>query len=183
MTATQPTTRTVWQIDPAHTNVAFAIKHMMIATVRGHFSDVTGSVVTNGTPEGSSVEAEIGVASISTGQEQRDAHLRSADFFDVEKYPKITFVSREIRAAGDDEFTMTGDLTIRGVTHPITLAVTSEGRGRDPWGNEKAGYTATGKFSRAAYGLEWNQALETGGVLVGDDVKITLDVELTHQAK
>ena len=179
---TSGTTRTVWQIDPSHTSVSFAIKHMMIATVRGAFTDVRGSVVTDGTPEGSSVEVEIGVASINTGQEPRDAHLRSADFFDAEQFPTMAFVSREIRALDTDEFTMTGDLTIRGITKPVELHVTSNGTGRDPWGNDRAGFTATGKFDRSAYGLVWNQALETGGVLVGNDVKITIDAELTHPA-
>jgi len=180
-TADQAAT-TTWQIDPAHSNVEFAVKHMMIATVRGRFADVSGTVTTNGTPEGSQVAVRIAAASIDTRQAQRDQHLTSADFLDVATYPDITFVSTKITPKGDDEFTMVGDLTIRGVTHPVTLDVTSEGKGKDPWGNQRAGFSATGKIDRREFGLTYNQALETGGVLVGNDLKLTVDIELTHAA-
>lgn len=173
-------TTTTWQIDPAHSNVEFAVKHMMIATVRGRFADVSGTVTTDGTPEGSHVAVHIGAASIDTRQPQRDQHLTSADFLDVATYPDITFVSTRITPEGDDEFRIVGDLTIRGVTRPVTLEVTNEGRGMDPWGNERAGFSATGKIDRRDFGLTYNQALETGGVLVGNDLKITVDVELTR---
>ncbi len=176
-------TRSVWQIDPSHTNVEFAAKHLMISTVRGRFADVKGTVTTDGTPEGSQVEVELGAVSIDTRQEQRDTHLRSADFLETEKYPTITFRSTKIKSTGDDKFKMTGDLTIRGVTKPVELEVTSEGRGRDPWGNDRAGFSATGKFDRREFGLTWNQALETGGVVVGHEIKITVDVEMTRVAQ
>ena len=181
-TAGQAGTTTTWQIDPAHSNVEFAVKHMMIATVRGRFADVSGTVTTDGTPEGSHVAVRIAAGSIDTRQAQRDQHLTSPDFLDVATYPDITFVSTKITSKGDDEFTMVGDLTIRGVTRPVTLDVTSEGKGKDPWGNQRAGFSATGKIDRREFGLTYNQALETGGVLVGNDLKLTLDIELTHAA-
>lgn len=175
-------TTTTWNIDPAHTTVEFAAKHMMITTVRGRFADVSGTIVTDGTPEGSEVRVRLGAASIDTRQEQRDAHLRTADFLDVETYPEITFVSRSITSTGNDTFRLEGDLTIRGTTRPVTLDVTSEGTGRDPWGGERAGFSATGKIDRRDFGLVWNQALETGGVLVSNDIRITVDAQLTRAA-
>lgn len=180
--AEQSGATTTWQIDPTHSSVEFAVKHMMISTVRGRFADVSGTVTTDGTPEGSHVAVRIAAGSIDTRQAQRDQHLTSADFLDVESYPDITFVSTKITPAGDDEFTMEGDLTIRGTTRPVKLQATSEGRGRDPWGNERAGFSATGKIDRRDFGLTYNQALETGGVLVGNDLKLTIDVELTLAA-
>lgn len=177
----QPGTTTTWQIDPAHSNVEFAVKHLMISTVRGRFGDVSGTVTSDGTtPAGSHVVARLGAGSIDTRQAQRDQHLVSADFLDVEHYPEITFVSTTITPTGDDEFTITGDLTIRGVSRQITLEATSEGRGKDPWGGERAGFSATGKIDRRDFGLTYNQALETGGVVVGNDLKLTIDVELTR---
>lgn len=175
-------TTTTWQIDPAHSNVEFAVKHLMISTVRGRFADVTGTVTTNGTPEGSHIEVRIAAGSIDTRQAQRDQHLVSADFLDVANFPEITFVSTKITPKGDDEFSIVGDLTIRGVTRPVTLEATSEGRGMDPWGGERAGFSATGKFDRRDFGLTYNQALEAGGVVVGNDLKLTIDVELTRAA-
>lgn len=173
-------TTTTWQIDPAHSNVEFAVKHLMMATVRGRFSDVSGTVTTDGTPEGSHVAVRIAAGSIDTRQPQRDQHLMSADFLDVAAYPDITFVSTKITPDGEDEFTMRGDLTIRGTTRPVTLQVTREGAGKDPWGNERAGFSATGKIDRREFGLTYNQVLETGGVVVGNDLKLTIDVELTR---
>jgi polyisoprenoid-binding protein YceI len=177
-TATQTTTGvTTWQIDPAHTQVEFAVKHMMITTVKGRFSDVTGEIRLDETNIANSrIDIEVNVASIDTREAQRDTHLRSGDFFDVEKFPKMTFRSTKIDGALD-EFTLTGDLTIHGVTRPVTFDVTHEGRGKDPWGGERIGFSATGKIKRGDFGLTWNAALETGGFLVGDDVKISLDVE------
>jgi polyisoprenoid-binding protein YceI len=177
-TATQtPTGVTTWKIDPAHTQVEFAVRHMMITTVKGRFSDVTGEIQLDETRHAASrVNIDINVASIDTREAQRDAHLRSADFFDVEKFPKMTFRGTEIEGALH-QFKLTGDLTIHGVTRPITLDVTHEGRGKDPWGGERIGFAATGKIKRSDFGLTWNAALETGGLLVGDDVKISLDVE------
>jgi polyisoprenoid-binding protein YceI len=172
-----------WQIDPAHSSVDFVVTHLMISKVRGRFSDISGTVVTKGTPESSTVEVEIGTASISTHDAGRDTHLRSADFFDVEKYPKIRFVSRSIKAKSNDEFRVLGDLTIHGITKPVELEVTSEGLTRDPWGNDRAGFSAKFNVDRRDFGLTWNQALETGGVMVSNEVKLTVDVELTHKAE
>jgi polyisoprenoid-binding protein YceI len=183
---TQPATQaaaatTTWQIDSAHTQVEFAVRHLMISTVRGRFSDVSGTLTAPGARFAlGQLEATINAASLDTREPQRDAHLRSADFFDVEKFPTITFKSRRIEAepVDPDTFTVTGDLTIHGVTKEIRLDVTAEGRGRDPWGNDRAGFSATGRISRKDFGLVWNQLLETGGVAVGDEVKISIDTEL-----
>ncbi len=172
-----------WNVDPAHSGVEFTVTHLMISKVRGRFSDISGSVVTDGTPEGSRVEVEIGTASISTHDNGRDTHLRSADFFDVEQYPKIRFVSTSVKSKSDDEFRVTGDLTIKGVTKSVDMDVTSEGSGRDPWGIDRAGFSGTLKIDRRDFGLTWNQALETGGVMVSNEVKLTIDVELTHVAQ
>lgn len=177
-TATETATGvTTWKIDPAHTHVEFAVKHMMIATVKGRFSEVTGEIqLDEGTLPNSKVNIDINVASIDTREPQRDAHLRSADFFDVEKSSKMTFRGRAIEGPLD-EFKLTGDLTIHGITRPVTFDVTHEGRGKDPWGGARIGFSATGKIKRSDFGLTWNAALETGGFLVGDDVKISIDVE------
>jgi polyisoprenoid-binding protein YceI len=179
--ATQTVGVTTWKIDPAHTSVEFSVKHMMIATVKGRFADVDGSVtIDESNPSAARVDVTINAASIDTREPQRDTHLKSADFFDVEKFPTLAF--RSTRIDGDAQtFRMTGDLTIHGVTRPITLDVVHEGRGKDPWGGERVGYSATGKIKRSDYGLTWNAALETGGFLVGDDIKISLDTELIRQ--
>ena len=167
-----------WHIDPTHSHVEFAIRHLMISTVKGRFADVKGAVVLNeADPTQSSVDVSIGVASIDTRVGQRDDHLRSADFFDAERFPVITFRSRRVEQDGDD-LTVTGDLTIRDVTREVTLAATSEGRGADPWGGVRAGFSATTRIKREDFGLTWNQALEAGGVVVGSDVKISIEVEL-----
>lgn len=167
-----------WQIDPAHTEVGFAVKHLMISTVRGRFGSVGGTIrLDESDLERSSVEVEIDAASIDTRQEQRDAHLRSADFFDVEAHPLITFRSRSIESTGDARFRVAGDLTIHGVTREVILDATDEGRGVDPWGNAKAAFSAETRIDRRDFGLGWNQALETGGVLVANEIRITLDVQ------
>jgi polyisoprenoid-binding protein YceI len=153
----------------------------MIANVKGRFAEVTGSVRLDPavlTPE---LEVSMKVASLTTGDEKRDAHLRSADFFDADQYPAIQFRARRIEGDVDTRFTLHGDLQIRGVTRPVTLRVVNEGRARDPWGNERVGYTATATVNRKDFGLEWNVALEAGGVLVGDDVTITIETELVRQ--
>lgn len=186
MTAVQQsvasTTRTTWQLDAAHTLVEFAVKHMMIATVKGRFTDVQGTVTTLGDdPATATIDITIAAASISTGQEQRDAHLRSADFLEVERYPHIRYVSRRVERAGDDTLRVAGELTVRGITRPVALDVTIEGRGNDPWGNERAGFSARARIDRRDFGLTWNQALETGGVLVGNDVRIAIETELVKQ--
>jgi polyisoprenoid-binding protein YceI len=182
MTSTTANETTTWTVDPTHAEVGFAVKHLMIATVRGRFGTVEGTVVTNeADPSQSKIDVTIDVTSIDTRQEMRDNHLRSADFFDVENHPKMHFVSKKVVGDTSDEFKVIGDLTIRGNTREVTLDVTLTGRGNDPWGNERAGFEAKGKVSRKDFGLEWNQALETGGVMVGDEVKISIDVELIKQ--
>ena len=181
MSATQSAVLTgqqVWNIDAAHSEVEFAVKHLMISTVKGRFGTVSGSITLNADDLAASrVDADIDVASIDTRQEQRDAHLRSADFFDVENYPVMTFRSRSIEPGGENEFSVTGDLTIRGVTKSVVLAVEETGRGGDPWGGQRIGFTARTKINRSDFGLTWNQALETGGVVVGDDIRINLEIE------
>jgi polyisoprenoid-binding protein YceI len=168
-----------WQIDPSHSSVEFAVRHLMISTVKGRFGEVSGQVVAEqDDPAKINVDVSIPVASIDTREPQRDAHLRSSDFLEAERYPTINFVGRRLSGDPKRGFKLIGDLTIRGVTKEATLDVTSEGAGVDPWGNERAGYSATGKIDRRDFGLTWNQALETGGILVGDEVKISLNVEL-----
>lgn len=175
--ATTPAT-TTWTIDPAHSHVEFAVRHLMISTVKGRFGIVTGTVTTDDTdPAKGQVDVSIDAASIDTREAQRDAHLRSADFFDVERFPAITFRGNRIGDVRGDRFKLTGDLTMRGVTREVTLDVTSEGRGKDPWGGERAGFSATTKIKRSEFGLTWNQVLETGGIAVGDEIKIALDIE------
>jgi polyisoprenoid-binding protein YceI len=173
------TTTSSWNIDPAHATTEFKVKHMMIANVKGYFSKVTGVLHhAEGDPTKSSIEASIEAASIETREPQRDAHLKSADFLHVEKFPTLSFKSTDIKVAGDGELKVQGDLTIRGVTRKITFAV--EGptpAAKDPWGNTRMAISATTKINRKDFGLTWNAALETGGILVGDEVTITLDVE------
>ena len=174
---------TTWTIDPAHAEIGFAVRHLMIATVRGRFGAVSGTVtVDEENPHNSKLDVTVDVNSIDTRQEMRDNHLRSADFFDVENHPTMHFLSKRIEGDVHGEFRVVGDLTIRGITREVALTATLEGRTRDPWGNERAGFSATGKINRRDFGLNWNQALETGGVMVGDEVKLTIDVELVHQA-
>ena len=175
-------TRATWKIDAAHSQVEFAVRHMMIATVRGRFAGVTGTVITDESDPGKAeVDVVIDVDSIDTREAKRDAHLKSADFFDVEKHPTITFKSTRVTGLKGDEFKLVGNLTIHGVTREVTLDVTSEGRAKDPWGGERAGYSAVTRINRKDFGLTWNQALETGGLLVGDEIKIALDLELVRQ--
>ena len=171
-----------WNIDPAHSRVGFAVKHLGIATVRGYFGAFEGSLATDGDIAGATITATVDAASIDTNEEQRDAHLRSADFFDAEAHPQLTFRSTAIRAADDDEFTVAGELTMRGVTRPVELTAEVQGLETDPWGNERVGIELTGKLSRGEYGMTFNQALGSGNVLVSDTVRIALDVSLVKQA-
>src|SRR5258706_16369010 len=181
-TTTATTTATTWKIDPAHSHLEFAVRHLLISTVKGRFGGVEGTVRTDeGNLAAADVSVTIDAASIDTREAQRDAHLKSADFFDVEKFPTLTFHGTRVAGAPDDPFSLTGDLTIHGVTRDITLDVTPEGRGKDPWGGERAGYSATTKIKRSDFGLTWNLALETGGFVVGDEIKIRLDLELVKQ--
>ena len=173
-----------WRIDPAHSHAEFAVRHLMISSVKGAFGDVQGTVwVDESDARTVLVDVVIQVASIDTRQEQRDAHLRSPDFFDAAKFSTITFRSRRVQGAPlEGRFRLTGDLTIRGVTREVTLDVSPEGRLTDPWGDERAGFSAHAKIDRTDFGLTWNQALETGGVLVSNEVKISIEVELVRQA-
>jgi polyisoprenoid-binding protein YceI len=171
---------TTWTIDPTHFDVEFAVKHMMIATVKGRFADVKGSVRLDDAGKPEALEVTIATASIDTRQEQRDNHLKSADFFDVAQFPEMRFISTGAERDGSD-WKVPGNLTIKGITKPVTLEVTEEGQGRDPWGNERMGVSARGKIDRREFGLTWNAALEAGGFLVGDDIKLTIEGELVKQ--
>jgi polyisoprenoid-binding protein YceI len=172
-----------WDLDPAHTSVQFSVRHLMVSTVRGAFGKVAGTVAVDEQDlTRSKIQATIDAASIDTRIEKRDAHLKSPDFLDVAKYPTITFVSKKIERVAPDHFKVTGDLTLHGVTREATLDV--EGptpEMKDPWGKTRAGAQATTTINRKDFGLTWNQALEAGGVAVGDEVKITIDVEATKQ--
>ncbi len=182
-TTTLEQTTGTWAIDPSHTRVGFSAKHAMVATVRGQFNEFGGSLTLDGSaPEQSAAELTIGAGSISTGSDDRDNHLRSGDFLDIETHPELTFTSTGVRYQGGDEFVMTGDLTIRGTTRPVELAVELEGLASDPFGNERIGFSGETTISRKDFGLTWNVALEAGGVLVSDKVKITLDVSAIKQS-
>lgn len=172
--------RNEYKLDPAHSSAQFSVRHMMITNVHGGFSGVQGTVIFD--PQNlsaSRLDVVIDAATVNTQEAQRDAHLKSADFLDVAVYPSITFKSTKIVAAGDGELSVTGDLTIHGVTKSVVLAVEGPSpESKDPWGNTRIGASATTKIKRSDFGLAWNAALETGGILVGDDVKITLEVSL-----
>jgi polyisoprenoid-binding protein YceI len=176
MSATAIAVRTI-AIDKTHSEATFQVRHL-VTKVRGRFTDLGGSIAFDeASPEASAVSFTIQAASIDTGTPDRDAHLRSEDFFHVEQYPAITFVSTAIRARGGNGFDVTGDLTMRGVTKRITLPVTFLGTAKDPWGNQKLGFETETTINRKDYGLVWNAALETGGFLVGDDVKISVSIQ------
>ena len=171
-------TRQTWSLDTSHTQVGFAVKHLMISNVKGRFPKLTGSVELDPNGRGTTVDISIDAASLTTGDDKRDAHLRSADFLDVEVHPVIRFTGARIEGNPESKFSLHGDLLIRGITKPVTLYVVNEGRVTDPWGNERVGYTASTKINRKDFGLEWNVALEAGGVLVADEVRITIETEL-----
>jgi polyisoprenoid-binding protein YceI len=177
---------TTWKIDPAHTAVEFAVKHMMFTTVRGRFKDVKGTIEADeSNPGNSRVDVEIATASLDTGVADRDAHLKSADFLDVERHPTLTFRSKRVEGATKkegDRFKVVGDLTIRGTTIEVTLECTYEGTGKDPWGGTRAGARAETRIDRREWGLKWNQALETGGILVANEVRIEAEVQAVQQA-
>jgi len=172
-----------WVIDGSHSNASFSVKHLMITNVRGEFQKVEGTVSWDpAKPEATTIEASADVASINTRDEKRDGHLKSPDFFDVEKFPTLSFKSKSVKVKGSDELSVTGDLTIHGVTKEVVLEVEGPSAPTaDPWGNVRIGATAATKIKREDFGLTWNAALEAGGVLVGSDVKITLDVSLIQQ--
>jgi polyisoprenoid-binding protein YceI len=177
--ATPQTATTTWNLDSVHSVAEFKVKHMMISNVKGQFTGVKGVLALDETDlTNSHVEASIEAASINTREAQRDAHLKSGDFFDVEKFPTLSFKSTRISRVGDGELAVAGDLTIHGVTHNVVFSV--EGPtppAKDPWGNTRVGLSATTKVNRKDFGLTWNAALETGGILVGDEVTITLDTQ------
>ena len=182
--ATQTGTST-WRLDPAHSSVEFSVKHMMMTTVRGRFKEIEATLTADEEhPEGCCVEVTLQVASIDTGMADRDTHLQSPDFFDAPRFPTITFKSRKL--GGDverdgDRFQITGDLTIHGTTMEVTLDCTFEGRGKDPWGKERAGFSARTELDRRDWGLKWNQVIETGGVLVANKVRVEAEVQFVRE--
>ena len=166
-----------WAVDPSHSSVGFVARHLMVSKVRGTFTGFSGSVTIVEGGVGSSVQATVDTASLSTGDDGRDGHVRGADFFDVENFPTMTLVSTDLKPTGDGEFELVADLTIKGVTKSVSFDLEFVGVATDPWGNVKAGFSAEAEISRKEWGLEWNVALEAGGVLVGDKVKLQLDIQ------
>jgi polyisoprenoid-binding protein YceI len=175
---------TTWNIDPVHSTAQFKVKHMMISNVKGEFTAITGQLELNEEDlTQSRVEASIDPTTVHTREEQRDAHLKSPDFFDVEKYPTLSFKSSKVAKKSGDELSVTGDLTIHGVTRSVVFAVEGPSTTtKDPWGNTRIGLSATTRINRKDFGLTWNAALETGGILVGEEVTLTLDVEFIKAA-
>jgi polyisoprenoid-binding protein YceI len=178
--STLPVTGT-WAIDPGHTSAGFVARHLMVTKVRGNFTDVEGVVTVADDPIQSSVEATLKTASIDTRNADRDAHLRSPDFFDVETFPTISFRSTAVRHVKGDDWKLDGELTIKGVAKPVTLDVEFEGLTPDPWGGQRAAFSASTEVDREEWGLNWNVALETGGLLVSKKIKLELDVQLVKQ--
>jgi len=177
-TVDAPAGTALWKLDPSHAHVEFAVRHLMISKVKGQFADVEGTLqIDDDDVSTAQLHVEIGAESIDTRVDQRDEHLRSGDFLDVEHHPKLTYHSKRVERTGEDQLRVVGDLTIRDVTREVELHVTERGRAKDPWGGTRAGFGATAKIDRKDFGLTWNQALEAGGVLVGDEVEITLDAE------
>lgn len=173
-----------WEIDNAHSGVNFTVRHMVITKVRGHFARWSGTIESHdGKPDNSSVEVTIDASSIETGVADRDAHLKSADFLDVARYPAITFRSRRSEKVDGEHLRVIGDLTIRDVTREVALDVEYAGRGKDPWGNERAGFSARTSINRSDFGVTWNQLLETGGMLVSDRIDVELEIEAVLKAK
>jgi polyisoprenoid-binding protein YceI len=170
-----------WQLDPVHTTVEFIARHLMVTKVRGQFGGVQGNIHISEDPLGSWVEVEIDPARVETGDEKRDAHLRSPDFFDVERYPKLTFRSTRIEGSSPEHFLVTGDLTVHGVTRPVTLEVEYNGLTGDPWGGRRIGFSASTEVDREDFGLTWNVPLETGGVLVGKKIRLEFEVEAVER--
>ena len=180
---TTQTAVSTWSIDPAHSIAEFAVKHMMVSTVKGRFGTLEGAIEVDETdPLSASVRASIDVASITTNEPQRDAHLRSDDFFNAEKFPQITFASKRVERVDAENYRVVGDLTIRDVTKEVVLDTEFEGQVRDPYGNQRSGFTATTQINRSDFGVSFNGLLETGGVIVSDKVKITLHIEAVRAA-
>ena len=188
---TAPLTRTIdghevpvagtYELDPSHSSVGFSVRHLMVSKTKGRFNDFQGTVTIGEDPLASSVEVEIQVASVDTRDEARDGHLRSPDFFDAESHPTITYRSTKVTPAGKGRWAVEGELTVRGASLAVPLEVTFEGGARDPWGGARIGFTAHTELDREAFGLTWNQALETGGVLVGKQVRIDIEAEAVQQ--
>lgn len=173
---------TTWKFDKAHTTIGFDVSHMVIASVDGKFKDFEGTVVTDGNNwESASVNFTAKVNSIDTDNEDRDKHLKSADFFAAEEYPELTFKSKSMEKVGENKYKLTGDLTIRGITKEVTLDVTHNGTITDPWGNLRSGFSIEGTVDRFDYGLEWDKTLDTGGLVVGSDVDIDIEAEFIQQ--
>lgn len=171
-----------WQIDTQHSSIQFTVRHMMISKVRGRFDSFSGSIDLNEEfPEQTVVDVQIDAATINTREEQRDGHLMSPDFLDVENFPTITFRSTGVERIGSNAAKLNGELTIRGVTKPVTLDVAYQGQATSPWGATSVGFEASTTINRKDWGLNWNQALETGGILVGEEVKIDIEMELVKQ--
>lgn len=170
-----------FELDPSHSHVGFSVRHMM-GKVRGRFASFSGTVTIAEDPIASSVDVTIDVGSIDTRDEQRDGHLRSPDFFDAESHPKMTYRSTGLTSKGEGRYRAQGELTIKGVTRPVPLDLTFEGVGVDPWGNQRSGFSATAEIDREEFGLTWNQALETGGVLVGKKVRIDIEAQTVRQS-
>ncbi len=176
-------TKTKWTLDPGHSEIGFKVKHMMITNVSGSFQKFDAQVETAGVDfSTANIEFTADVNSITTSNPDRDAHLKSADFFDAANHPELKFVSTKVEKLDEEKYVVHGDLTIRDVTKPIKMDVEFGGVGKDPWGNEKAGFTITGKINRSEYKLNWNAALEAGGVLVGEEVKIQAEIQLIRRA-
>ena len=174
--------KTKWGIDPTHSEIAFKVKHLMITNVKGVFKEFGANIYTTGEElMTSQIELWINPASVDTGVADRDGHLKSADFFDVENHKLISFIGKSFEKTDDDNYALYGDMTIKGITNQVKLDVEFGGVMKDPWGNEKAGFTINGKINRKDWGLNWNAALEAGGVLVSDDVKISGEVQLIKQ--
>jgi polyisoprenoid-binding protein YceI len=182
-TATQATgTKTAWAIDPAHTDVEFSVRHMMLSNTKGHFSGISGTILMDEQDlTNSSVEVSIDTSTVDTREPNRDAHLKSADFFEAEKYPAMTFKSTNIKKVHDETYEVTGDLTIKDVTRPVVLETTYNGRNTSPWGTQVVSVSAETSINRKDYGLTYNVALETGGFMVGDKIKISIELEAILQ--
>ena len=179
MESTAVKTKTTWAADPTHSEILFKVKHLMITNVKGEFRKFNADVVTEGTDfTKASIKATIDASSVFTNEDKRDGHLKSGDFFDVEKYPELTFDGKSLKKVDDDNYELKGILTIKDVSKEVTFDVEFGGLAKDPFGNEKAGFSISGKLNRKDFGLNWNAALETGGVLVSEEVKLTAEVQL-----
>lgn len=181
-TATTTATTTKWALDPSHSELVFKVKHLMISSVKGQFTKLNAQITSLGADfANATVKATIDTASVSTNDDARDAHLRGADFFDVEKHPEITFTGSSFKHISGTDYKLLGELIIKGVMRPVELAVDFGGINKDPWGHEKAGFSVSGKINRKDWGLNWNAALETGGVLVSEEVRIHAELQFVKQ--